>query len=472
MVLPFLAVGMGALLAVVALVVDLGRLMLVRSELQAAADACALSAVHELNQTVGQLQRAQMSGQHAASMVPRAFQSALTRTASDGATTVTFSTDGTNYVAASESAAAHRFARCTVEHTGLGSFIGRSTGAAVGGVISATATATGRPASRACVVPLALERPTATANRDYGFVRGRVYYLADPTLSLSTGLLTGNLLTASVSASNYRLRFVDTTPSQNASITQLIDMVASGICDVEAGQIGNRKVIQLVNHTSADARAFWDAWNSRFGLYDPSLKKTRLPTDTTTGVLPDLTGWAPDPPALRFPDGNLLTDVIRVLGSVGTLTRVTPESSQFARYGQAVDSRSAAPNSSRPVNYSPEPSSGNHLAWGASNRRLVVLPVTDTTSPTSQSTAITDWACVLMYRPAGETTVPIRIDLLSLRLGPIEIKVPLQTVNVTFPVSVPVEFLGFANAPDSPCRTAGMPGPAGARGPLVPALLQ
>ena len=68
-----------------------------------------------------------------------------------------------------------------------------------------------------------------------------------------------------------------------------------------------------------------------------------------------------------------------------------------------------------------------------------------------------------MYRPVGETSVPVNIRVLVL---------PLNTVNVTFPLSVPVEFLGFANAPDSPCRTSGMPGPAGARGPLVPALLQ
>jgi len=376
---------------------------------------------------------------------------------------VTFSADGTNYAAASDSAAVHRFARCTVEHDGLGSFIGRFTGAAVDGGISATATATGRPASRACVMPLALERPTATADRDYGFVRGRVYYLADPTLSLSTGLLTGNLLTASVSASNYRLRFVDTTSAQSASTAELIDTVARGLCDTAIAPTNGRRVVELVGHTSEDVRNFWDAWNSRFGLYRPNQKAPRLPTDSNTGVLPDLTGWAPDQPALRLPNGNLLTEVISILGSVGTLTRVTPEASQFGRYGQEVGRRSAAPSSSRPINYTPQPSTGNHNEWGTSNRRLVVLPITSPVDADAQKRNVLDWACALMYRPVGETSVPVNIRVLVL---------PLNTVNVTFPLSVPVEFLGFANAPDSPCRTAGMPGPAGTRGPLVPALLQ
>lgn len=468
-VLPFLAVGMGALLAVVALVVDLGRLMLVRSELQASADACALSAVQELNQTVGQLQRAQMSGQHAASMVPRAFQSALSRTASDGATTVTFSTTGTNYVAASDSAAVHRFARCTIEHDGLGSFIGRFTGAAVDGGISATATATVRPASRACAVPLALDvaisdNPNAAA-APWGFSRNSVYYLIKPQYRAFSvpGLVSVNFGTG---LSNYNVRLVDLTSSSGATsglgLESLLNQVGTGLCEVSTIGLPRTNVYAPLFTATADVDKLWPPWNARFGLYQSN--SSLLPTNNKLdeGVLPDLSGWAPPPPQLeRFP------------ALISTSLRVPRESSRFTGtsdgYQFHAGQRTATPTAARPIGFQPyaatggPSAAGNHRELGSSHRRLVTLPIVRAASSgDARQRNLVDFACAWLYRPIGEANGSNLGSLLSISING----------SPNYKLSAAVEFLSLASDADSPCRTAGMPGPAGARGPLVPALLQ
>jgi hypothetical protein len=82
--------------------------------------------------------------------------------------------------------------------------------------------------------------------------------------------------------------------------------------------------------------------------------------------------------------------------------------------------------------------------YGAPYRRLAIMAVVneDGRECRTGSKPLLGWGCVLMTSPIRSNEAPR------------------------------VEFIGPANSPDSPCRTAGVPGGAGAIGPLVPALVQ
>lgn len=82
--------------------------------------------------------------------------------------------------------------------------------------------------------------------------------------------------------------------------------------------------------------------------------------------------------------------------------------------------------------------------YGASNRRLSIMAIVDKDSRqcTSGNLRLLGWGCVLLTSPIRPNEDP------------------------------QVEFLGSASSASSPCRTAGVPGGAGATGPLVPVLIQ
>ena len=485
MVLPFVVVGIGMLLAAVALVVDLGRLMLIRAELQAAADACALSAVHELNRTAGQLQRAERAGKFAASRVPRGFQDMPTSSGSDAATTVSFSSDGVAAYAEAgrdTTTAAQRFARCQVVHTeGIGSVIGAAVGATVSGQIAAIATATARPSSRACVVPLALTAPTPTNLLNFGLVPGTVYYLARPiyqsTTLLDLGLVSLSLHpTNSLVAGTYTLRTVDLRAVSGGSTTissaaAAMAQVGSGLCDVD---MAPRKDLPAPLYTAAtDVDLLWPHWNARFGLYQSG--STLMPTSASPrqGIPPDLTGWAPPPVLVSSRSGGLL--------GIGATVTVSPaaEVGRFSSYQTEASNRSVTPGetapgdaatNARPFGYVPvsengsASETGNHRAFGTSGQRLAILPIFEGTS--SSRGNVLGYACTLLHRPIGLSTRQLLesvLNLLGIRLGNSTSRVRL---------SIAVEYLGLTNAADSPCRSSGLPGAASATGPLVPSLVQ
>jgi hypothetical protein len=443
--LPFLAISAAMLMGFVALVVDIGRLSVVRTEVQSAADSCALAALADLDRTNGQLTRADASGRHAAALLPAGFQQTASG-ANQTTATLRFAT-GLNgvwvdaaSVSVAEQSANYRTVECRVTHPGVRSFFARAVGASVDGALAATARAHGVPAQRACVLPLALERanPLAVA-RPWGLAANTVYYLVKPAVSLG-------VLGLSVTQLGYTVRLVDFTVAPGsavgASTASIVAQVGTGICDVDLSVRPNQRAPLLT--TSSDLDSVWGPWNARFGVYQAGSNLMPSVATPNTGLLPDITGWAPAPPPL-----------------IGTLSlTIAPESGRFQgnsgdNYQTNAGLRTVMPVSARPNAFAPSPAAGNHRELGASGRRLVVLPVTRPASNlNAQMRDIVDYACVWLYRPIGEDSIAVTLGLL------------------TYKLSWAVEFLGFANAPDSPCRSHGLPGASTSLGPLVPALVQ
>lgn len=440
--LPFLAISAAMLFGFVALVVDLGRLMVVRSELQSAADNCALAAVNELDRTRGQLTRAEATGKFVATRSPVNFQQAPT-----GANLTTanlrFSTavNGTFVTAASvttvNQATNYRVVECAVTHPGIGSFIAPVIGASVEGAITTVARATGVPSQTACVFPLALERANNSNARPWGLANNTVYRPVEPLVSL--GVLGLNVLVL-----NYQARLVDfTVPAGTATAAgtpALMSQLGTSLCDVAMTTRTNQAAPLITGQ--ADMDSAWGPWNSRFGVYTNGSALIPTTAAPNNGLLPDLTGWSPNPPPL--------------LG-ITSLT-VAAENGRFQTadgngnsYVIRAPDRTVMPATARPNDFAPSPAAGNHRELAASGRRLVIVPVT--TPPTNgnaQMRNVVDYACVWLYRPIGEDN-----DLVT-----------------TYKLSWAIEFLGFANAADSPCRSHGVPGSATSLGPLVPVLIQ
>jgi len=475
-VLPFVAVGATALLGAVALVVDLGRLMLVRAELQVAADACALSAVQELDQTARQMRRAQAAGRFAANQVPRGLP--LVSVSSDAATTVRFSSASTapvnssDYAAPTDTATPQRFARCEVSHTGSGSLIGNVIGlTSLNGQIVAQATAGTAPSARACMVPLALDvsvSDSPTVTTDQGFARNRVYYLIRPQYAALNvlGLASVNFGSG---LSNYNVRLVDfgapAGATTGAGVDALMQQVARGICDIDTANLPQTNRYAPLFTATADVDRLWEPWNARFGIYRAGSSLIPSTAAPANGVLPDLTGWAPDPPSLQV--SGLLAPL---LGSALQVVRESPRfSGATASYQFHAGERTATPSTALPLNFQPYGpngtalSTGNHRALGASGRRLAILPITRTASSgNAQQRNIVDFACVWLYRPIGEADGSSLRTLLNISING----------STNYKLSAAVEFLGLASDSDSPCRSSGPPGPSGSKGPLVATLVR
>jgi Flp pilus assembly protein TadG len=436
-ILPFAALSFATLLGLAALTVDLGRLMVVRSELQSAADACALSAVSELNRTQGQLSRAEKSGQAAATKLGAVFQQATTG-GNALTTTLTFASAingsyvGANGVSTSNQAAApyYRFSRCVVQHPGIGNILAQVIGASVSGTVSAAATATAVPSQRACVVPFVLEAGLQRT-APFGLAVNMVYYLNDPLLSL-LGI-----------QSQYFVRLIDLSDAQNLTQAQLITQTGSGVCDVNTAVRTNLNVITVGNtgllSVNNDPDMIWPYWNARFGLY-PGTNVTYTPSSSAPP--PDLTGFSPNQP------GPLATPLLRA----------TENPIFTGNYSNNAGQRNATTNNNAlPANYTtPNTTPNVNQAYGATGRRLIVLPiVANATSGNSNQRDVLAYGCALLYRPIGERNQNLAL----------------------YKLSWAVEYLGLANAVDSPCRSWGTPGDvsntaSAAKGPLVPVLLQ
>lgn len=172
-----------------------------------------------------------------------------------------------------------------------------------------------------------------------------------------------------------------------------------------------------VSFTSSNLRAFEDALNTRFGLFNNQA--------TANLNFTDLTGVGFNTYKLAGPGSYE--------ENAESLIR-TPYQSPINNYS----SLTVGSSSSQSVN-------------GASNRRLIVVPVLNLGF-------VSDWACVLLLNPessfqSGKTSLPI-LDPVDAYLGPI----------------ASLGYIGAASALDSPCRTFGLPG--GKVGPLVPTLIK
>lgn len=408
------------LIGFLGLAVDLGRLFVVKSEVQSAMDACALAAASQLRPGLNDpasLDRAIAYGRTPANRVDFQAQAidaggiefSFSEHLGGPYTTYSYGAGGASALANSA-----KYARCTYPVERIPVFFMRVLNSVTESTVAATAVATLAPSQTNCAFPISVCRDStasASASPPWGLAPGSwVAGLGEPggggggssggsgsgPLGCTSGTGTGNFCWASFSPG----------ASSSSYLANLIK--GTGQCDLSsASQVGGTGNMSSLNQ----------AWNTRFGIYHPSEPKP--PTGT---AFPDFTGYSYT--AANWPS----------------------QSNAYPDY-RAKRAARAKFNSDSGVNIHPgnEISSSEHSAYGR-DRRLVLAPIVNCSTYGGGGTHfanIDDWACVLLLSP-------------------------INTQGPSVPAKV--EYLGLASAPNSPCATSGLAG--GTAGPLVPVLVQ
>lgn len=408
LLLPLL-VGLGALS------IDLGRMIVYRTELQNAMDACALAAVAPLTGAndpnvfdVGRAHALALADPARAGVGARSLVSVnrlhFQRDTLDlRDTRVEFSSAATGqpWVEASStqtgglSPQAARYARCSHRDTAQPFFfapvlqlLAPNTPTAL--AVSAMATATLARAQSACAIPVAVcMRAGGTAANLYGRSIGeRMVAVNNP----SSGYGSGNF------------GWLDFTPPAGGA-SELRGLVnGSGSCSVQIGQtVGQPGVISSLE----------SAWNSRFGIYASGMDPQSAP--------PDFTGYA-------YPSG----------------------SNNYADFVSRTRARAAFQGNVGGGNS--KLTSAQHAALGQ-QRRVATAAIVDCSVWSGSGSAqppVLDFACVLLLAPVrngGSATSWTQAG-----------------------ATMDLEFLGLTRNPGTPCATGGLAG--GAYGPPVPTLVQ
>lgn len=403
------------LLGFMGIALDLGRMFIVKTELQTAMDSCALSAAQELDAAADSTTRALSAGLTAANVNSVNLQSANW----DGQGQLTAAgirfRDASYNITANPTTA--KYAECEHTQSGIRMWLLHAMQAFDGSdspatrAVTSRAVATRSSAQTTCPVPVAL-RPklcggVACPGPNYGFTTGEWVRL----IMAQAGATGGEIGWANLDGSN----------SASETVAEM-----EGYCGTEIGDsLGTPGVQTNVA----------DVWNYRFGIYknavSPAVKR------------PDFTGYAYTsnnwPSQFNAYNG---TDAGAPLGAANFVTK----RQQFASCADTSNSLNVCettlygnPPSQRLNSFQKLANPGisatdGHRAYGQ-NRRLVVIPVINAAN------GVIDFACMFMLQP------------------------------LTIPMSdVYMEFRGNAGAVGSPCTTSGLPG--GSAGPLVPVLVR
>lgn len=350
------------LVAVIGLVLDLGHLYIAKTELQNAADACALSAARELSDLSGDaLGRATntgivVGGGCPAGLVPCPDTAFRNKINLQGATVdvqpadIAFApTLAGSYSRPDPLPADTRYVRCAPQETNPTSFVMWFMGV-VGissGSVSAEAVARLSPSQAACAIPLGLcteQTAKGSPSPNWGFVEGNWY--------------NGRFGAGGGSTGSYN--WIDFTPPGGGANELKALLAGEGQCEVPTatlvGQPGEAQGAEL-------------GWNTRFGLYKGAY-------DPATNRM-DWTGFAYTPTS--WPAGaNAYADFLDPKRT--SHTPYQGNASGLSLHGFRTSSSAA------------------HAA--GADRRVVAAPVVRCQDwATAQTVPIRDWACVLMLNP-------------------------------------------------------------------------
>lgn len=410
------------LLGFMGIALDLGRLFIVKTELQTAMDSCALSAAQELDGTPGaspvdSISRAKNAGRAAANLNSVNLQSANW----DGKGQVTdadITFRDANFSVTTDPVAA-KYADCEHVQPGVRMWLLQAMGVFHGDTgafpavrdVAARAVATRSSAQTTCPVPVALKPKLCGGVQCPG-----------PNYGFTTGEWV-TLIMAASGATNGEIGWANLDGSNDAAET-VAEM--EGHCGTVIGDTLGTPGVQT---------AVADVWNYRFGVYknnvNPAVKRPDF-----TGYAYTATNWpsqfnaydAASPPAgAHFTAANFVTKRQQFASCADTGTSVNGASGCEGITGLTLNSfqKLAIPGAAG-VN--------GHRANGM-NRRLVVIPVINSLA------GVIDFACMLMLQP---------------------LSIPMTDTQL--------EFRGNAGSPGSPCTTSGLPG--GSAGPLVPVLVR
>jgi len=363
-VAPATALSAAVLLGLLGIVVDLGRLYVVKTELQNAADACALAASLELDGNANALTRAENAGIAVATRNLLHFQSEpVVAAASD----IRFSTvlsgpggDNSVYLTQAGGAAANStYVMCTLTRPGLAMTLSSIIGAGATSV-AGRAVATVAPAQTACAIPLGVCQKGSPPN--YGFTPGEW---------MSGRFDAGGGMTGS-------FNWIDFSPPAGGQSELAALLAGQGTC--------NTTVTTEIGESGIMGNAAARAWNSRFGLYQGGGGNPQVTT-----APPDFTGFAYT--ALSWPaQANALPHFLNP-------SRVNNSSYQGnAATGLSISKAYSATSPS------------DHATYGAS-RRLTVAPVVDCAGwASSQTVPLQGYVCVLLLHPIGSPGDTVQME--------------------------------------------------------------
>jgi hypothetical protein len=356
------------------LAIDGGRLYVNKTELQNAADACALAASYELtgapNIPAANFAQAHNAGVLTATRNQIGFQAGAI---AGGDVTVEFGitlNGGAWLSAASNPPATSRYVRCTIQETGIAPWfmqvlgIGPST-------VRALATATLANAQTNCGIPLAMCSQGAAPS--YGFTKGQWYNGRFD----SGGGLTGSF------------NWIDFSPPSGGQSELAAILKGNGVCELN--------VTTPVGQSGVMGNAAAQAWNTRFGLYQSG------PNNVNTAP-PDRTGYAYT--AVNWPaQANALSDFLARRGT-------------NSNYGPTVADGNTLTGLSVSNAYNPTTTTLQHQQFGA-DRRLAVAPVVNCGEwASSQTVLIRAWACVLMLHPIDSPNAVVSMEYQGLASDP------------------------------------------------------
>lgn len=408
-----IGLSLAVLVGFAGLVVDLGRMYVNKTELQSAADACALAAANELicDSTAGTcpsafLHNAEAAGIFVAGRNSKNFQESAATIAADDVKFSTALGPNSNYQPRGTADPNSKFAMCTARTTGLVPWfmgvlgIGNQT-------VSATAVATLAPGQTSCTAaPVGICAKAGfngTSTPPYGYAIGE--WIQSNFNGNNNG--GGNTGPESPDLSG-QFRWVDFTPSAGGT-NEVRDQLLgrSSVCDI---RVGNN-----VRETG-EKQGAKTAWNTRFGFYPNGAN-----AETPETAPPDKTGYS-------YPSTTIGIGTSAYADYRSKQAAFTPfSSSQYAPTGAAGN-----------ISGNPTPAI-NHQTYGA-ERRLIPAPIIDCDA--GAAVQIRGMACILMLNPMSNGNTG----------------------------ELYLEWRGMANTATSPCRTAGLPG--GTTGALVPTLVQ
>ncbi len=417
--------AMAVLVGFAGLALDGGRLYVNKTELQNAADGCALAASYELT-----------GNPIAAVAFPRATAAAIAvatqnRVGFQGATiadtmvTVSYGTSlaaGSAYLAATANPpGTSKYVRCTIQGADMVPWFMKVRGVDTMSV-NALATATLAPSQSNCAIPLGLCTLPGGSAPDWGYSTGTWYSMNFEEKGPGDVLenLTGNF------------RWVDFDPGAHTpgcsggGASELACVLkGAGQCNLPpagpntCSTSGSSSPQPGCVGQTGNITSLGKAFNTRFGIYQGSEGPTTAAPDFT-GFAYNATSWTLGRDAFGGTSGG-------TANFQAARAAHTPAQASYGAGGQTVTAAQ------------------NYVTYGA-DRRVVVVPFVGCSSFVgSQHAPVRSYACILMtepYKKAGKA------------------------------VTVTAEYLGASTAADSPCATSGAVGSATSSGPLVPALVQ
>ena len=360
------------LIGMIGLALDLGQMFVNKTELQNAADACALAAARELDGNADALTRADAAGVLVGTQNGVGFQdAAVALTAADISYSEHLSPNDAYQTSGNADPTTARFAMCEVERGDIGMwFMGAL--AFADQTVRAYAVATLAPSQSTCALPIGMCMTPGSSAPTFGLVVGQWYSGKFGPDGSGTGY-TGSY------------NWIDFSPEDGGGANEIKDMVSGpGQCELPpvGKQVGQQGQIAAVA----------DPWNTRFGLYKGAYNLADSP--------PDFTGIAYTQEGLGGATETTWPNAAPQNAYAGTHPAGTTANYQSAKAANMPYQDTNPAGITGIGGYSISPS--GTLGQYGSQRRVALAPIVDCdalagTNP--QTVAIQGYACILMLNP-------------------------------------------------------------------------